>query len=198
MRSEIRRICKDSGITAVYVTHDQKEALSMADRMAVLRAGKIVQIGQPREMYLRPRTRFVADFLGETNFLPATVRGVEGESVVLDSPAGMLRSRVGHDRSADGLTVGRRVTVSIRPEAWHLGGASGSGDVSSVTCRGRLVSTMYLGEVVQRTIALTDDLQVRVLELNPATQRVASGREMAADATVTLNVNADDVVILED
>ena len=76
MRWEIRRICSETKITTVYVTHDQKEALSMADNMAVLRAGKIAQIGPPRLLYERPNSRFVADFLGETNFLPAVITEV--------------------------------------------------------------------------------------------------------------------------
>src|SRR5204863_7966658 len=77
MRAEIRRICAETKITTVYVTHDQKEALSMADRMAVLRAGRVEQLGPPRQLYDRPGSRFVADFLGETNFLPAALVSVE-------------------------------------------------------------------------------------------------------------------------
>ncbi len=73
LRSEIRRICKESGITTVYVTHDQKEALSMADRVAILRAGKLEQLGPPADLYKRPHSRFVAEFLGETNILEGTV-----------------------------------------------------------------------------------------------------------------------------
>ncbi len=73
MRHELRRLVKSTGITAVYVTHDQKEALSMADRVAVMDAGKVVQIGRPEEVYNRPATRFVADFLGEANFVHGTI-----------------------------------------------------------------------------------------------------------------------------
>src|SRR2546428_725032 len=74
MRAEIRRICKESGLTAIYVTHDQKEALSIADRIAVLDSGRVRQVGAPGEVYRRPRSKFVADFLGETNFIDGTVR----------------------------------------------------------------------------------------------------------------------------
>src|SRR5204863_9792191 len=69
LRSEIRRVCKASGITAVYVTHDQKEALSMADRIAVMDRGRVVQTGAPADLYRRPGSRFVAEFLGETNLI---------------------------------------------------------------------------------------------------------------------------------
>jgi iron(III) transport system ATP-binding protein len=193
MRSEIRRICKQSGITGVYVTHDQKEALSMADRMAVLRAGKIVQAGAPRDLYQRPRTRFVADFLGETNFVEARVRSVEGESVTLESKAGLLQcGREGRD-----ATAGQSVTCSIRPESWQLahGKAPGSpaspSDINSL--QGRVVRTTYLGEVAQHVIALAGDVAIRVLEMNPSgLADNMQGRE------ITVRANADDVVILDD
>jgi iron(III) transport system ATP-binding protein len=94
LRHEIRRICKASGITTVYVTHDQKEALSMADRVALLRDGRIVQLGTPRDLYREPKTRFVAEFLGEADFLEATVAGQEGGTVRLDTPAGRLTAAI--------------------------------------------------------------------------------------------------------
>ena len=73
MRAEIRRVCKESRLTAIYVTHDQKEALSISDRMAILESGKIAQIGRPEEVYRRPRSRVIADFIGETNFIAGTI-----------------------------------------------------------------------------------------------------------------------------
>jgi len=87
MRHELRHLVKSTGITAVYVTHDQKEALSMADRVAVMDAGKVVQIGRPEEVYNRPATRFVADFLGEANFVPGTVAGPAGEGAAQQGTA---------------------------------------------------------------------------------------------------------------
>src|SRR5687767_13827597 len=77
MRSEIRRICRTAGLTAIYVTHDQKEALSIADRMAILNHGKIEQIGKPQDLYRRPDSRFIANFMGESNFLDAHVTQVQ-------------------------------------------------------------------------------------------------------------------------
>src|SRR5215203_1734449 len=78
MRSEIRRICKTAGFTTIYVTHDQKEALSVADRIAVLRAGRLAQVGTPGELYHRPNSGFVADFIGSTNLLPGRIVGRDG------------------------------------------------------------------------------------------------------------------------
>ena len=77
MRAEIRRVCKESRLTAIYVTHDQKEALSISDRMAILESGKIAQIGRPEEVYRRPRSRVIADFIGETNFIAGTIASIK-------------------------------------------------------------------------------------------------------------------------
>ena len=93
MRTEIRRICKTAGFTTIYVTHDQKEALSVADRIAVLRRGVVAQVGRPGELYRRPATAFVADFIGQTNLFPATVTAAE--------------RRVGHARHAARAGDGR-------------------------------------------------------------------------------------------
>ena len=116
MRSEIRRICTETGITTVYVTHDQKEALSMADGMAVLRSGHIEQTGAPKDVYDRPRSRFVADFLGETNFASVEVREARNGRLLLESPAGMMESTAFNDTTPRSGNV----TCSIRPEAWRL------------------------------------------------------------------------------
>ncbi|MFW5653610.1 MAG: ABC transporter ATP-binding protein [Planctomycetota bacterium] len=116
MRSEIRRICTETGITTVYVTHDQKEALSMADGMAVLRSGNIEQTGAPKAVYDRPRTRFVADFLGETNFASVEVQESSNGRLLLESPAGMMESSA----FTDATPTSGNVTCSIRPEAWRM------------------------------------------------------------------------------
>src|SRR5438045_758098 len=87
MRSEIRRIVKSSGTTAIYVTHDQKEALSMADAIAVMNQGRLEQIGSPTELYRHPATRFVADFIGESNFLAGTVETVTSATHLIKTAA---------------------------------------------------------------------------------------------------------------
>jgi iron(III) transport system ATP-binding protein len=116
MREEIKRLHAETGTTAVYVTHDQEEALSIADRLAVMRDGRIEQIGTPRDIYRRPRTRFVAQFLGECNFIPATVTAVEGEQVLLDTWHGTLRA-VRHPDTP--LVAGGPALFGVRPESLH-------------------------------------------------------------------------------
>ena len=106
-RLELRSLVKRLGMTAVYVTHDQTEALTMADRVAVMNSGEIVQESPPREIYQRPKSRFVASFIGQINFIDGKIRAPD----VVDTAAGKLRFA-----NRDGPDVGTRVTVAIRPE----------------------------------------------------------------------------------
>jgi len=146
MRGEIRRICKKFGLTAVYVTHDQKEALSIADRIAVLDKGKIQQCGSPRDVYKMPASRFVANFIGETNFIDATVAAI-GEDITLETPIGRIISST---HPASPLSVGATVTLSIRPEVLHVGydSPADAGNVFNAAIH----DTIYLGEMAQHEI----------------------------------------------
>jgi iron(III) transport system ATP-binding protein len=112
MRTDVRGLQRQLGITTLYVTHDQVEALSMSNRIAVMSGGKIVQEGTPREIYQHPTTQFVADFVGSTNFLEAEVLGPgEAGSMRLATPAGVVEAAC-----PAGVAQGEQVTVSIRPE----------------------------------------------------------------------------------
>ncbi|MEM1355423.1 MAG: ABC transporter ATP-binding protein [Planctomycetota bacterium] len=184
MRQQIRDICKESGITGVYVTHDQHEALSMADHIAVLNHGKVVQTGSPTNLYSRPANRFVADFLGETNFLPAEVAGTESDHIVLSTPFGNLTSTT----YPDNLPKGGAVTCSIRPEALRLRDpASLNGELNTFKAtRQRLI---YLGSLAQHRLAIKDH-ELKAFELNP--QPLPPGDEIG------LHVEPHDVVILRD
>jgi len=121
MRVELRRIIRNAGTTAVYVTHDQEEALSMADRIAVMHQGRIVQVGTPQTLYQQPVNRFVADFLGEANFFEGIIDRADGADVLVRTDAGLLRAR------GDGAP-GSRVTCCVRPECLKLGDAAGNAD----------------------------------------------------------------------
>ncbi|RZN07866.1 polyamine ABC transporter ATP-binding protein [Bradyrhizobium genosp. SA-3] len=111
LQLEMRRLHTDLGITFVYVTHDQEEALTMSDRVAVMNEGNVVQVGRPEELYDRPCNRFVAGFIGESNFLPAVVRDVEDGIVVAECGGGLVRG-VSSIRPASGT----KVTLTTRPE----------------------------------------------------------------------------------
>jgi len=184
MRSEIRRVCKENGLTAIYVTHDQKEALSISDRMAVLEGGRIAQIGTPEQVYRRPRTRVVADFIGETNFLNGKIQSLDGSKALVETNEGLFEGFVGDPEWTP--SAGDAVSLSIRPETWSLRSAPAA--INSV--KGRIGEAVYLGEVAQyRLQASAHDL--KVFELNPHISARAQGQEFFAVASV------DDVVVLK-
>jgi iron(III) transport system ATP-binding protein len=178
LRREIRRICREAGITTVYVTHDQKEALSTADRIAVMKDGRLVQVGTPQELYGAPTNAFVAEFMGPTNLIEGKVVGVVDGLV-------HVATSVGEIVAAAGPASGP-VTVSIRPELISLfargdgrgggagGGGNGGGAGSSagvpweagfVAAGGRagvnrlvgtLVEDTFLGQTSEHVVAVGD------------------------------------------
>jgi iron(III) transport system ATP-binding protein len=186
MRAEIRRICKENGLTAVYVTHDQKEALSMADRLAIMDRGSMLQVGTPRQVYLRPVNRFVASFIGETNFVPATVVGSDGGCRLLDTALGRIRTTA----LPTDLAKGQAVTVSIRPEAFVLlpDSAPAAAPEDNVFAA-RLTDSVYLGEMAQHRFAVGDAMALKAYEMNPR-EGLAPGIDRR------LRVAAEDVVVL--
>jgi iron(III) transport system ATP-binding protein len=182
MREEIRRVCKEQRLTAVYVTHDQKEALAVADRIAVMNGGRVLQVGTPEEIYKKPASRGVASFIGETNLLRATVRGVDEGAVRIDTPLGEL---VAAPRFA--TTAGSQLWVSLRPECLGL---SASGERAGPNSFGGTVeSTTYLGELAEHRVRSGSEV-LRVYELNPGAARWPAGR------AAVVSVAPADVVLL--
>ena len=117
MQLEIRELHRKLGLTVIFVTHDQGEALTMSDRVAVLNRGKIEQLDTPSGLYDRPRTRFVAEFIGETNLLAGTVSArTDGVATVVLANGGSISCA-----APDGFAIGSPALVSIRPEMLHLG-----------------------------------------------------------------------------
>ncbi|MCD6058611.1 MAG: spermidine/putrescine transporter ATPase subunit, partial [Thermomicrobiales bacterium] len=115
-RLELKQLNREVGATFLYVTHDQEEALTMSDRIAVMNEGRILQLGTPGEIYERPQTRFVADFIGQTNFLEVDVTGWDATGVEVDLPgSGPLRARM-----PDGIQPQGRMTLAVRPEKISL------------------------------------------------------------------------------
>jgi iron(III) transport system ATP-binding protein len=188
MRGEIRRICKEAGLTAVYVTHDQKESLAMADRMAVMVAGRIRQVGAPQTIYRQPADGFVAEFIGETNFLAGKVERVESGLVVVTTPIGAVRTAAGKGVQP---VPGANVKVSIRPEAVRLG-VPPAGAPNAWT--GRLHNTVYLGETAQHRVTISSggsEATWKVFELNPKVLARDDARQTA------VWVDPEDAIILE-
>jgi iron(III) transport system ATP-binding protein len=147
MRFELKRLQNDLGITTIYVTHDQAEALALSHEIAVMFEGEIVQIGSPKDIYGKPKNKFVADFIGTTNLIPGEIVNGDGtQTHTVRMPFGVLSVR-----SNDQLSVGDAVLVSIRPEHIRL---STSSPVSSHSWKGVVDTTIYLGE--------RQDVQVKV------------------------------------
>lgn len=188
MRSEIRRVCKEHNLTTVYVTHDQKEALSISDRMAILEAGAVLQVGTAQEVYRRPHCKTVANFIGETDFIPGTVLSIDGERAVVSTPLGKFTGVFGNP--AKRVTPQAAVTLSIRPEAWRI--RTERRDQNCVT--GRIGEATYLGEVAQYEFVPTHagDQSLAILEMNP--RFVGAPREKELFATV----DPEDVVVLSE
>ena len=160
VRTEIRALQQELRITTVYVTHDQEEALSLSDRVAVMRDGHVLQLGPPRELYERPRTRFVADFVGTNNLVPGTVIEAAGETVTVDTGLGPLQART--PQGGEGLGVGRRSVLAIRPENVTVGptGATPtSGDGNR--CAGRVAMAAYLGNTLRYDVETVGGLTLK-------------------------------------
>jgi iron(III) transport system ATP-binding protein len=158
MRSEIRRICKSSGYTTIYVTHDQKEALSIADRIAVMKDGTLAQVGPPGELYQKPRNKFVADFIGNTNLISATITGRNGNRIELNSAAGPMVA------IGDG-DLPKTVTVSIRPEQMQV--ARGDAPANGRNrLSGKILQTTFLGEASEHVL-LVNETRLRVINTPP-------------------------------
>jgi len=185
MRAEIRRVCQEFKLTTVYVTHDQKEALSIADRMAILDHGRILQVGTPREVYKRPVGRTVANFIGETDFLPGRVLGVDGGRVTVETAVGRFEGVSGDP--AYPPAPGADVTVCVRPECWKLGREPAARNAVP----GRIGGCVYLGEVAQYEFITGSGTVLKIFELNPRFMDAAARGELHA------TVEPEDVVVLE-
>ena len=164
MRSEIRKIVKATNITAIYVTHDQKEALSMADGIAVFNAGQLQQTGNPLDLYRHPATKFVADFIGESNFLPATITNINGPTITLATPAGQLQATAPTFQNSE-FRIQNSVLVAFRPESVTVSAPGGGVAQNSLTAK--RLSTIYLGEVAEHIVQLPDGTRIKAFELNP-------------------------------
>ncbi|MBA3621055.1 MAG: ABC transporter ATP-binding protein [Euzebyales bacterium] len=147
MRFELKRLQRELGITAVYVTHDQVEALAMSNVIAVMRAGVIEQLGKPRDVYERPSSRFVADFIGTSNFIDGVIDSRDGDVYTVSTGEGVLRAT-----STVELASGSAVVVSIRPEHVVIKGHDPSSDSAGNSWRGKVQTRAFLGESVDHVV----------------------------------------------
>ena len=187
MQVELRRIQRETGITAIIVTHDQEEALSLGDRLMVLDDGQVRQEGAPWEVYSRPRDRFVASFLGSANLFGARVDAVEPPAVTLDGEEVEVRGLA----LPAGASAGSRVALCVRPERWEVQHDAPAGVGDGLVLEGAVAGVQQSGQVADcrvrtatRTIALT--------VLSPGVERLAEG------ARVRLRAAPADIHVLDD
>jgi ABC-type Fe3+/spermidine/putrescine transport system ATPase subunit len=180
MRSEIRKLQQDLGITTVYVTHDQEEAMSLSDHVVVMNAGRVEQQGPPHDIYERPASRFVADFIGVSNFVAARVVAVAAETV--DVTALGTRLRLARP-TTHAVTDGEAGLLVLRPEHLHLQDAEA---VDGVGFDGTVVSVAYLGAAASYEVALADDTRLTVEDPAP---RGAALRRPGEPVRVRLQVD---------
>jgi iron(III) transport system ATP-binding protein len=181
MRFELKRLQRELGLTCVYVTHDQTEALAMSNEVAVMRAGRVEQVGRPREIYESPRTRFVADFIGTSNFIDGVIEEARDGRYLVGTEHGQLEvpSEVTH-------VPGQSVVVSARPE--HIMLAAGSNGTGPNRWHGRVEVRSFLGEVVDHVVSV-GGREIRV--------RCNSSISIPAETDVTLVFNEEAFTLIE-
>lgn len=152
MQVELKRLQKKLGITFVYVTHDQEEALTMSDRIAVMHQGHFEQIGTAKEIYENPQTKFVASFIGESNIFEANVDTIEGTDLGLTMENGKVRAK------GEGFVKEEIVYISVRPENTHLSDKP----VDGFTLKGIVKDQIYVGSVLKTIVELPNGKEVKV------------------------------------
>ena len=169
MRSEIRRIQQEAGITAVYVTHDQSEAMALSDQIIIMEKGVISQMGTPQEIYYHPDNEFVADFIGDANFLRGKLLRHEGDTAVIDLNG--FEARAVETR---GISDGADVTVVLRPESTHLVPADAGTGLFPV----KIAVSSFMG-AYHLYHALRDDTRLVIHDYNPKGKRIYQAGETA-------------------
>jgi putative spermidine/putrescine transport system ATP-binding protein len=180
MQLELKHIQQHLHVTVIYVTHDQEEALTMSDRVAVMQGGRIEQVGSPAELYDRPASRFVADFLGESNFLDAVAVSAEGDGRWRCRAAGGLEF---YGVGAVALEAGQPITAAVRPEKLVQAEDAGAASLGpgANTCKGLVEEAIYVGDFTRYRIGLGADGNLIIKVPN----RVGA-RPPATDAAVAL------------
>ncbi len=152
VRVEVRRIQRSLGITTIYVTHDQEEALSISDKVVVIRTGKVMAVGSPKEVYSRPSNDFVASFVGKANLIPGGIARLSGPVALVSTDVGEVSCEL-HQQDGAGLREGDQVVVSIKPENVLISAADGQGRGPN-TFQGKVEFTSYLGAFSEVLVSL--------------------------------------------
>jgi iron(III) transport system ATP-binding protein len=177
MRTEIRRIQQKAGITAIYVTHDQSEAMALSDQIIIMEKGVVAQIGTPQEVYYHPKNEFVADFIGEANFLRGKLTNQVGTSGTVEVAGQKLDVQ-----GTDHLTAGQDCTLVLRPESAVLS------DQGQLPCQ--VVLSCFMGSYQNYHVMVGDTL-VKITDFNPKSKKIYQVGDSA-----WVKFQADDVHVL--
>jgi spermidine/putrescine ABC transporter ATP-binding subunit len=191
MQLELRQLQKAVGVTFVFVTHDQEEALTMSDRIAVMCAGKVLEVGSPSDLYERPKTRFVADFLGTMNVFDGSIHACDGDSYIVDTRGlGRIRARV----ASREFSIGDKISVALRPENLKivdsLNSVAVDGSVSGV-----ISNTAYFGDSAQVYVQLEGSEQALVVSIQ--NQDGAASIVGHGNRDITIGWSKSSVLLLE-
>ena len=189
MRNELVRIQQEVGITTIYVTHDQEEALSLSTRIAVFERGEVVQEGTPQQVYEAPQERHVADFVGISNFLDGEVVDAEGEWVLVETREGGRQRVERRDLQEELSVVGAQVHISVRPESMRIVREDDKGEENQVA--GKILRSTYLGSVLQYDVEVATGVVFKVNVSNPRQMGV-----LDSGAQVLLAYSPGDAVLL--
>jgi putative spermidine/putrescine transport system ATP-binding protein len=181
MQVEIKEIQRRLGMTVVYVTHDQEEAMNMSDRIAIMNRGRITQVGVPSEVYERPANAFVGRFLGEANILEGAIEAIEGDTATLRVGGLALRAKV-----RDAVKVGQRASLFVRPERVAIGDTTGN------RVEGRVRRVSFLGNIVRYQVEIASSTHVVVDVQN------SRRRAHAVDDPIALGWAVEDSLVLVD
>jgi iron(III) transport system ATP-binding protein len=185
MRGEIRRLCKSGGFTTLYVTHDQKEALSIADRIVLLKDGKIAQIGSPAELYHHPRSSFVADFIGQTNLLPGRATTAEANLRCVETEIGSILAAANSSAANSSQSQSEKVVLSIRPEKIRIRPTGIPLQSTQNLLAGKVLENVFLGESSEHLVQVAG-----------RSVRITSSPPIEPSGEVWLEIHPDDCIIL--
>ena len=180
MRTEIRKIQRKLGVTSIYVTHDQAEAMALSDRIIIMNKGKIEQVGTPQEVYLRPASVFVADFIGRANFIRGEVKGRDEHGLAVELYGTVLHIKNYADKQ---FTVGDTVTAVVRPESVTVG--------TEGQFEGDIVMSAFMGAHQEYRVKLGDTV-LDAEQLNPM-----GGKLFAENEHVSIRLHEDSIYIVD-
>lgn len=191
MRLELKLLQEQAGITFIFVTHDQEEALTMSDRIAVMSEGKVQQVGKPKEIYENPANRFVADFIGDANLFEATITSLQDGKATCELPDKLSLQCPISEKHSEKHFVGEQVTIVARPEKVMLKPSALSAE-SARGLIGRVVNVAYLGTDTAYMIELSNGLSVRSRVQNDSLNQA----ELAVGDTIGIEFNPDSLHVL--